>query len=329
MSHYIRFEAIKERLDGETVERMLEELGYRIRTHKTALREERTPSTVIYPDGHLHDFGAGKSYDIFDILTEFHGLSLPEAKGLVKNRLGLSNPGHTIAPTALSRPKPPPPHPDIQSDALKAEFDRFQRIDGNNQKHRDAIRDVVPEWLFDTAHKVDRARFETMARFDPGENCLVAGCFDEEFRMISYKWRRKRGIKWYTRPSSHSNRAITLRTLRTRPGTLHVIEGHRDALTATLLGINWIMLPTASWRMRDRSVEAVARAAHECGGHLIRFWAEDTAAYDAMRPFAERIGQRFNVEIRTYPGVESGKKLDLSDFTAKHSSIREVRDGTD
>ena len=168
-----------------------------------------------------------------------------------------------------------------------------------------------------------------MARFDPGENCLVAGCLDEEFRLISYKWRRKRGIKWYSRPGTHPNRSIALRTLRTRPGTLHVIEGHRDALTATLAGLNWVMLPTASWRVRDRSIEAVAWVAHECGGRLIQFWAEDTAAYDVMRPFAERIGRRFDVEIRTYPGVESGEKLDLSDFAAKRSSIREVRDALD
>jgi len=82
---------LKQRLDRETVISILSFIGYEIqRDHKFKLRpEEKTASASISPTARVVDFGSGFSGDIFDVLTTYHSMSLPEAIKYVADCVGV------------------------------------------------------------------------------------------------------------------------------------------------------------------------------------------------------------------------------------------------
>jgi hypothetical protein len=75
---------IKENLDFEVVCDVLESLGYDIVINKVALRSERTPSTKIYKDGGMYDYGTGRAYDIFQVLIDFKGFNFGDAMRYIR-----------------------------------------------------------------------------------------------------------------------------------------------------------------------------------------------------------------------------------------------------
>jgi hypothetical protein len=318
----MRIEELKARIDPtEVIGRYtkLRPAGGKLQAVTNPLREERTSSLFLYPDtGRWYDFGTGEGGDVIDFIERAEGLDRKGALSFLQALIGKEpsprEPIREKAPTVSSTPL----------ETVRREWNAFETFDYANEDHRAAFLNLFPPWLYEEAHRVDLARFEMMARYDRRERCIVAGCFDESFHLIGYKWRRRGGVKWRARKGTHPNRSLTLRTLRTRPGTLHVIEGHRDALAAPLIGLNWVMLPTASWKITERGKAAVMKSARECGGHSIRFWVEDTAAYKAMRSFAEVLAESFEVSIGPYPGVSLDHKTDLSDWIAGVNSQKEA-----
>jgi len=312
-----KYSALRERLDRETVAEILRSLGYALDSrYRFKLRDEKTPSASIREDGYIKDFGDDFGGDIFDVLETYHDMNSAQSRQYVAGILGIvEEPGEvpirrrSRVPPLQDKEEPPP---------FREEWKSFYQF-----PPREPLEDVIPGWLYKEADKVDKQRFLTMVRYDHDERCLVAGCFDEDFQLIGYKWRRKNGIKWYARKGTHPNRSVTVRTLRTRPGPLHIIEGHRDALTATLLGLNYVMIPTASFKPTERALRAIIQVASECGGRPVKMWAEDKAAYKTMRPLAERLGKSLEVELDTYPGGGE-EKVDLADLAYKHKSKLEI-----
>ena len=204
---------------------------------------------------------------------------------------------------------------------VKAEFNEFESFDWENESHRRAYLDIAPVWLYETAHKVDRARFHTMVRYDPKEKCLVSGCFDEKFVLVSYKYRKRWDRKWVARKGTHPNRHLAFRILRTRSNPVYFIEGHRDALTALLLGLNFIMIPYAGFKLREASV-----LTEETYKKELIFIVEDEAAYKCMTKIVEQLTDTAQ-SIKLIELDDTEGKVDLSDYVQRFNSIKEVING--
>ena len=197
---------------------------------------------------------------------------------------------------------------------LEKEFNSFEML--TREKHLSELVEVSPAWLLNQADSTDIDLFRAMSRYDQRNNTFITGCFNNEefdFKLISYKRRRLHGGKWITRKDTHPNSTIFHRIYKD-DAPIFIVEGHRDSLTAVLLGLNFIMLPTASYR----GAEAVKKVL--TGDDEVIFLVEDRAAYTAMRPLAETITAG-TIKLKQ---LQQGVKMDLSDFTYTKHNIEEV-----
>jgi hypothetical protein len=99
-----------------------------------------------------------------------------------------------------------------------------------------------------------------------------------------------------------------------------VIEGHRDMLSAILLGLDVIMLPYAGFRLKEPTAMQKEVASRD-----VVFIVEDEAAFKCMHRVAKSI-QPYASAI-TMMSFAKGRKVDLSDCVRTKNSIREVIDG--
>ena len=204
---------------------------------------------------------------------------------------------------------------------VKQEFNGYEDFNWKDEAHKKAFLDIAPQWLYEESSKVDRARFHNMIRHDPDEDCLVSGCYDEECNLLSYKHRCRWGMKWVTRKGTHPNSNLFIRILRTRNTPVYVVEGHRDALTAVLLGLNCIMIPFAGFRLQNPIFLIT-----ETNDKELIFIVEDEAAYRCMKPIAEQLTLSAK-DISIIELGNTGEKLDLSDYIQQFNSIQEVING--
>ena len=119
---------IKARLTPADVRAVLESLGYEFtRSGQFRIREERTPSCAINPKtGRIKDFGSGWGGDIFDLLTEYHGMDFKEAVAYVSKELGLSD-TETAKPIPIKRetPKESPKDNEALAERLKQRAETY------------------------------------------------------------------------------------------------------------------------------------------------------------------------------------------------------------
>jgi hypothetical protein len=212
--------------------------------------------------------------------------------------------------------------PPISLGQLQKEFDAFEKIDRTNHHHKEALLELFPKYLLDTCNKIDWELFMSMSRYDKSRNLFVAGCFDNqplELRLISYKWRRLDGIKWKTRAGTSPNSTFFIRIF-TNSEMVYVIEGHRDMLSAILLGLDFVMVPYAGFRLNDPSV-----LQQEIKNREVVFVVEDESAFKCMSRIAKSIeGYASSITMMSFA---KGKRIDLSDYVKIKSSIKEVLDG--
>ena len=206
-------------------------------------------------------------------------------------------------------------------DTLRDEFNGFEEFDFDNPDHKKAFMNIDPLWLYEESHKVDRVRFGTMVRYDPAHKCLVTGCYDEKFNLISYKHRKKWGKKWLPRKGTHPNGHLLIRILRPREGPVYIVEGHRDALSALLLGLNFIMVPYAGFRLKESSI-----VEQEVAGYDLVFIVEDEAAHKCMTKIAEQLKEAAG-KIQLIELSNKNIKVDLSDYIKKFNDIEGVNNG--
>ena len=206
---------------------------------------------------------------------------------------------------------------------LEKEFNSFENIDLSNERHEEEMLSLFPEYLFRECNEEDWHLFLSMSRFDRKNNTFVAGCFDNQsldFHLISYKWRRKNSIKWKTRAGTSPNSTPLIR-IHTEEETIYVVEGHRDSLTAILLGLDFIMIPYAGFNLReDTSLQ------HEVKGRELVFLVEDEPAHKCMIKVANEL-KAVAESIKLISLGDEDEKVDLSDYVRKHNSIKEVCDG--
>lgn len=78
---------IKKQINGDIVADIVRSLGYEVFNNKFSIRDERTPSTTIFRDGGINDFGSDFKGDVFDLLTQKHNMTMIEALRYVYNFL--------------------------------------------------------------------------------------------------------------------------------------------------------------------------------------------------------------------------------------------------
>lgn len=113
--------------------------------------------------------------------------------------------------------------------------------------------EVAPFWLFKEASEKALKQFKKITAWDNRNHTLVFKIFNYEGELISLKRRRYLGGKWITYKGTHPNRQCMIR-IENDMLPVFVIEGHHDALSATLLDVddiitfNFIMIPTSSYK---------------------------------------------------------------------------------
>ncbi len=208
---------------------------------------------------------------------------------------------------------------DICLKQLQKEFDAFERIDYSNPRHKKELLAMFPEWLIENANPIDLKLFQFMSRHDKKNDTFVAGVFnnggdDLRFELKSHKRRRVGKIKWMTRKGTHPNNMPFVRIYRDDT-PIYVVEGHHDMLTAILLGLDFVMLPTAGFKDARIIKNALLDA-------NVVFIVEDERAYHCMFGLAlkiESIAKRI-----TLVELSDEQKYDLSDFAMDKNSIEEV-----
>lgn len=272
------------------------------------LREEKTSSLLFYPSTQKwHDFGSGESGDVFDFIQKMEGCTRLEAVNKINSSFIGKAPLHVNTST---------PEVVIDSQTLKAEFNHFEKIDFENPTHKEELLKVVPLWLLKEANEADLAFFQSITRYDVKYNTLVVAWYEntgEEFIFIGYKWRRKAQGKWVNRAGTHPNSVAFSRTIDIHK--VYVIEGAHDALTAVLLGISFIALPTTAYNNQGR-FKSLLR-----DGVEVVYIVEDAQGYECM--------DRLNAADKGKMVALSpdDKKMDLSDFVFTQNSIEEVLNG--
>jgi DNA primase len=276
---------------------------------ENVLRAEKTSSLFFYVDTQkAHDFGDGKSYDVFDFVAQIEGKSLSETIEMFKNdNVNYTKIEHKtpIKEDVIS----------VSSEQLQKEFDTFEMIDTSNQNHLKEIKAIIPYWLYETANKLDVSLFLYCTRYDTKNDTLVSGWYRNsllDMELITYKKRRLNGGKWINRKATHPNSTIFHRIYdSTKP--VYIVEGARDSLTSILLGLNFIAIPTTSFK----NIELIKEVAKDSE---VIFICEDLTGYKAMKSLSENIP---NSRMVTFVNNKTDK-IDLSDFVMGCNSIDEV-----
>lgn len=209
---------------------------------------------------------------------------------------------------------------DVSFEKIQKEFDVFERINLDNLEIKNEIEEMFPGWLLNQAHPNDLALFLSMSRYDKRKRTFIVGCYNSlstHFQLMSYKWRQVGNIKWKTRAGTHPNKSLLVR-IYTDSDPIYVVEGQKDSLCAILLGVDFIMIPTAGYKSHD-SMEIHK----EIKNRDVIFLVEDESAYQCMKAFATEIeGQVSHIYFRTLDSTKD--KFDLSDYVNSCKNKKEV-----
>lgn len=207
----------------------------------------------------------------------------------------------------------------IPLEQVEKEFNGLEAIDMSDSEQQKALDALFPDYLIKTCDDADWQLFRSMGRYDRNNHTFVTGCFenqDMKFKLISYKWRHKDNIKWKTRAGTSPNGSLFIRIF-SEDRTVYVVEGHRDSLTAVLLGLDFIMIPYAGFKLKD-----TALLRKEVSDRKVVFIIEDQAAFNCMCPLALAI-EDISDEIVLIQ-LMTEEKCDLSDFVMKNNCIEEM-----
>lgn len=276
------------------------------------LRDEKTSSLYFYVDtGKWYDFGSSEGGDGFDFISKCENISLSDAIQKLKN-------GYIPSKIPIRKKPQHTQVLEISSEQLQEEFNKFENIDVNNSKHYTELLNVVPEYLFKESNETDLSLFLSCTRYDNRNNTLVAGWYKNshtDFEMITYKRRRLNGGKWINRKSTHPNQTVFNRIFDdTKP--VYIIEGARDAITAILLGLNFVAIPTTSFKNHSLLSELIKPSDE------VIFICEDMQGYKSMSYLSGFIPQS-----RLLTFIQNrDEKIDLSDYVMNQTSLKGVTD---
>ena len=290
----------------------LKRVGSHFKAKENPLREDNTSSLFFYPDtGKFYDFGSGTGGDVLDFIQQIEHCTIFEA-------IDKLNSSFIGIPSMLLHVKAETPKISVSHEALESEFNTFEMLSLENPLHKKELLQAFPQWLFKEADKEDLDFFYSITRYDTKNNTLVAKwCKNSplELQIITYKRRRFNGGKWINRKDTHPNQTAFCRIFDENK-KIYVIEGMRDALTAILLGLNFIAIPTTAYSNIE-DFRGIVTDKDE-----VVYIVEDKQGFECMTKINEAIeGQMICLT------ASKEIKMDLSDFTMSKNSINEVLNG--
>jgi hypothetical protein len=277
------------------------------------LRDEKTSSLHFYMNTQrFYDYGSSEGGDVLDFIAKVENISLSD---VIKK---ISDTSFTPSIVPIREKPQQVAVIEISSQQLGREFNQFQTLNINNPQHHTELLNVIPYWLYETANKEDLGLFKALTRYDSQNNTLVAQwCKNSvlDFEIVTYKRRRLNGGKWINRKDTHPNQTSFSRIYsETKP--IYIIEGMRDALTAVLLGLNFIAIPTTSFKNFE-DINSVINKDDE-----VVLLCEDMQGYKAMKLIEPRLHTK-NVRLICLISSKN-TKIDLSDFVMQNKSIEGV-----
>jgi hypothetical protein len=283
---------------------------------ENVLRAEKTSSLFFYSDTQkYYDFGTGTGGDVLDFLAKVGNISLSDVINQYKD-------DNFITPKPIEKKSPIDNFEvevTISSEQLAKEFDIFfEKINLNNPLHKAEVLNIVKEYLLLEANETDLKFFLSCIRYDKQNQTLVSGWYKNsllDMELITYKRRRLNGGKWINRKGTHPNQTIFHRIYDT-PKPVYIVEGARDSLTSILLGLNFIAIPTTSFK----NVELIKEVAKDSE---VIFICEDLTGYKAMSNLSKEISNSRLITFVSSPN----EKIDLSDLVMYCNSIEEVLNG--
>jgi 5S rRNA maturation endonuclease (ribonuclease M5) len=278
------------------------------------LRDEKTSSLFFYTDTQkFYDFGTDERGDVFDFVAKCENISLSDAI----QRFKCEDFTPLIVPIREKQPQQVAQVVEISSEQLQREFDAFERLNITNTKHYTELLNVVPKYLVKEAQKEDVALFMSCTRYDNENDTLVMGWYKNsliDFEMITFKRRRLNGGKWINRKSTHPNSTAFNRIYKD-DDVIFIVEGARDALTSILLGLNFIAIPTTSYK----NIEEINSLIKDTD--VVVLICEDMQGYKSMKYLSENI--KVKNSLKTFI-TNRDEKIDLSDFVMSCNSLKGV-----
>jgi len=252
------FQELNDLLDKEAVKDILSSLGIKIpKSGNFALRAEKTPSSSIYISRgkvKIKDFGSGFNGDIFDCLKEYFNMDNTSAKKYVMNYLGLSDDEVSSIPQPAIKPIKEETKQYLSQDEILAVWNKYIPLQTkylSSQKIAEVINKLIPIEYFKTANLEDKKAFLRAVRYDPAQNEPVVATFSPAGEILTIRHRRYKMydniIKWKSLKNTPANKYTQIRI--TNPADpIFIIEGTHDYVTALLLGINFIALPSKTYK---------------------------------------------------------------------------------
>lgn len=321
----ININDLKSRLSQDDILSILTSFGYEISTrdYKFKLRDEKTPSAVINKDGTIHDYGANYHGDIIDVLQQFQNLSFKEALETLKGYIGITD---NVIVKPIANIKPKKEYKQTLSDEVYIKmvetiklYDSKRELQSfKNPDYKKEVLNICPLWVFKQASPASIKLFKSLTSYDFKNKTLVIKIHNYDGKLISYKRRRLNSGKWVTAKNTHPNKQC-LANITSENNHIYIVEGHHDFLTAILLGIDVLMIPTVNYKsftdyeislLKNRDVIFIAD-----------YKKDDFSGVDCMRNLAKQIGSIVkNAKVFSLPlFLENehidftGNKLDLSE----------------
>lgn len=277
------------------------------------LRDEKTSSLFFYTDtNRFHDFGSGAGGDVLDFIQLSDKCTFPEAKEILSSSLSTY-----IEPVRVKVS----PKVKISQVQLEKEFSAFEPMTFKNAEHTLELLTICPKWLYDTSSQEDLELFKSLTRYDRKNKTLVMSWCknndmsnDMSFDMVSYKRRRYLHGKWVNRKDTSPNQVAFHRIYEDNV-RVYIIEGAHDALTAVLLGLNFIAIPSTGYKNIDE-LKSILSADNE-----VIYVVEDQIGYECMKKLQSEVSGRM-ISLNN----SKDEKMDLSDFIINNNSKKEVQD---
>lgn len=253
----IDIKQLKERLNRDDVVSILNSTGYSVetRTFKFCLRDEKTASAVINLDNSIHDYGSGYHGDILDLLVKHNSMSLADAIKLVANHLGMSEEqNYSYTPRAKQKTICYQ-NKELSDEVHKRILNTIKHFEADNNlctfvndDYRSEALAIAPLHIFTRATRESIKRFRDVTAYDKQNKTLVIKIHNYEGKLISFKRRRLNAKKWITAKGTHPNKQCLV-SITDEEKSIFIVEEHHDYLTAILLGINVLMIPTVNYKL--------------------------------------------------------------------------------
>jgi hypothetical protein len=215
------------------------------------LREsDKTPSSAIYTRNgkvRIHDFGAGFDGDLIDTLREFFNMDYQAAKEIISSYIGIDTSckiddykkefkvSHPVRETLSYR----------QIQEIWSKYTPLSKI--SQDKAIEVIEKLIPLDYVKTANIEDKKAFYRAVRYDAKQDEAVIATFTPAGDILTIRHRRykvyDRVIKWKSVKHTEANKYCQIR-ITNNDDPVFIIEGTHDYITALLLGINFIALPS-------------------------------------------------------------------------------------